>query len=341
MATGQKARKKTTASASMGRATREPSVLSFYMEDVARHPMLTKEQEQEIGARAFAGDEDAQEALVLANLRFVVSFVRKIHVDNIDPMDLITAGNMGLMHAARKYDPAHGVKFVGYARWWVKQFVQKEIDTHSAQMRTSVTQLGLNRRVRRLNETAMRTLGREYTIEELVTLTRRHEDRVREALDYCVIPRSLDEAIDSEDGGSMTLAQVIGDDEQQQDKAREKELRELVTRILDSTMTPRERRIVVDHFGLGGNRSQSLQEIGFALGITRERVRQICRKALKRIADATEYHEELKECFSGDPNHPMGTFLINSRKRPPLPPGVTKKAHREQLLLQAAAERGE
>jgi RNA polymerase sigma factor (sigma-70 family) len=244
-------------------------------------------------------------------------------------MDLIEAANEGLMHAARKYKPDEKPRFVSYAVWWIRQYIQKLVDQQARQMSNSMTQVQLNRRVQREQNNALRTLGRQLTIEELVEITKRPRARIEEALSTCIIERSLDEPVDSDEAGSYTLAQMIGDSDRQAEREFERERLQTILRIMRETLDEREFRILVDFFGLNGIREMSFLEIGNTMGITRERVRQLGRRALGKLAKASEHHEELLNYFTPKPGHRLGEFRINSRRKSPLPP-EEQEARRQQ-----------
>jgi RNA polymerase primary sigma factor len=279
-------------------ASSNPSdILSTYTNDIARHKMLDPDAERELGYRALDGDEAAQVALVNANLRFTITIAKRYKHHGVPLMDLIQAGNIGLTHAAKKFDPSVGVRFISYAVFWISQQIQKEIDANNGSVRATQTQMVRLRRVRRLQSEAKQRLGRELTMDELKQETGYTEARIEEAMDYRVTIKSLDEPVNPSEGASTTLAQVIGFDDGRAEIEQDNETTATVHQVLKEILSDRERQVLAEYYGFGGKRELSLTEIGQMRGISRERARQLKERALKKIRAAKQHHGILKDVF--------------------------------------------
>lgn len=273
-------------------------VLAVYTRDVARYRVLSREEEKEVGRRAMNGDEDAQQELVRANLRFVITIAKRYRHHGVPLMDLIQAGNIGLNHAARKFDPSMGNRFISYAIHWICQSIQKEIDNNSGAIRPTQTQMVRIRRVRRLQAQARQQLGRELTEEELEQETGFTRARINEALEYKPAIQSLDAPVKATEGVTTTLAQVISYDDGREEREEEVALAQATAKVLAEVLSPREREIIEEYYGFGNRRELSLPEIGAARGISRERVRQLKERALKKLRNAVQHHPFLLEHFA-------------------------------------------
>lgn len=273
-------------------------VLAVYTRDVARYPVMTREEEAEVGRRAMAGDEEAQQALVRANLRFVINIAKRYQHHGVPLMDLIQAGNIGLAHAARKFDPRMGNRFISYAIHWICQSIQKEIDNNAGAIRPTQTQMVRVRRVRRLQALARQQLGRELTEEEIRQETGFTLARINEALEYKPSIQSLDAPIKATEGTTTTLAQIISYDDGREEREDEAALRQAMAKVLAEVLSPREREIIEEYFGFGNRRELSLTEIGAARGISRERARQLKERALRKLRRAKQHHPLLLEHFA-------------------------------------------
>ena len=261
-------------------------ILAIYTRDLARIPLLTPAEERELGARALAGDQEAQDHLVQANLRFVIRVAKKYQGHDVQMMDLIEAGNMGLMHAARKFDPAQGVRFISYAVFWIAQAIGKEIKTNSSVVAATPTQLVRLNRVRKLQAEAVQRLGRELTVAELMTVTGYTPARIEEAIHYRVTIKRLDEPVShSNDNPTTTLAETISADDDLEEQERKEELQAQLSEILQALLQPRERKVIEMYYGFAGARPKSLTEIGAIEQVSRERARQLKERALRRLRD--------------------------------------------------------
>lgn len=276
--------------------------LAVYTRDVARYPVLTREQEKEVGRRAMQGDKDAQQELVQANLRFVITIVKRYRHHGVPLMDLIQAGNIGLAQAAKRFDPSMGNRFISYAIHWICQSIQKEIDANGGAIRPTPTQMVRVRRIKRLQAEAQQRLGRELTEEELKEATGFTIARINEALEYRPSIQSLDAPVNSADGTTTTLAQVIGYDDGREEREAEAALAQATDKVLSKVLSQREREIIEEYFGFGNRRELSLHEIGTARGITRERARQLKERALRKLRSAVEFHPFLLEHLALTPN---------------------------------------
>lgn len=276
---------------------RPSDILSLYTQDAARFPLLTIQQERQIGALALAGSRAAQEQLVVANLRFVISVAKRYNDHGIPLLDLIAAGNIGLMHAARKFDPERCVHFISYAVHWIRQSIQREIDTSNGTVRATLTQMVRVRRVRRLDAQARQRVGHELAMQEMIDCTGYTVARIEEARNYRVTISSIDEPANGNDRSQTTLCQMIAAEDTRATLDHGADVQARVHQVCTAVLSPRERQVVEYYFGVGGRSAMSLSKIGTMWKISRERARQLKERALKKLRRATEYHPELFEVF--------------------------------------------
>ena len=262
----------------------EQNALDQYLRDVSRHELLTPEQEIELGKRAQAGDEDAVQRLVRANLRFVISVAKKYQNRGVSLIDLIQEGNVGLVTAARKFDPDQGVKFISYAVWWIRQAILSSLANQGRAVRVPLNRASDLARIFRERERLKQELRRDPTPEELAEAAKLTPETVAQLQTLNAAEIRLDAPIgDSDD--SQLVERFISEEASEPEMAvEERMLSEQIERALD-TLTPRDARVLRLYFGLEGGREHTLEEIGNMLGVTRERVRQLRDRALKRLRE--------------------------------------------------------
>ena len=253
-----------------------------YLKEIGQVPLLTAEQETELARAAQAGDEDARRHLSEANLRLVVSVAKRYAGRGLPFLDLIQEGNLGLMKAAEKFEPERGFKFSTYATWWIRQSITRAI---ADQGRTIRIPVHLVESINRVNKTAgdlLRKNGREPTVEEIAVRLDMEPARVRELLQLAQDPISLETPVGEEEDAH--LEDFIQDEEAgvPVDEAGRQLLRRELFSVLKS-LTPREERVIALRFGLEDGRARTLEELGKEFNVTRERVRQIEAKALRKL----------------------------------------------------------
>jgi RNA polymerase primary sigma factor len=262
----------------------EQSALDQYLRDVSRHELLTPEQEIELGRRAREGDEDAVQRLVRANLRFVISVAKKYQNRGVSLIDLIQEGNVGLVTAARKFDIDQGVKFISYAVWWIRQAILAALANQGRAVRVPLNRASDLARIFRERERLKQELRRDPTIEEIAEAAVLTPEIVTSLQTLNAAEIRLDAPIgDSND--SQLVERFMSDEAQEPEEAvEERLLAEHIEKALD-TLAERDARVVRLYFGLDGGREHTLEEIGNMLGVTRERVRQLRDRALKRLRE--------------------------------------------------------
>ena len=257
--------------------------LKIYLNEIGQIPLLSEEEEKILGEKSAAGDADARQRLAEGNLRLVVSLAKHYTGRGVAIMDLIQEGNMGLMHAAEKYDHTKENRFSTYAAWWIKEAMQRAIDQQSREIRVPVHVAENMKRVQKAARDLQQSLGRDATTAEIAQkLGDKTEEEVKDIISYLQNPVSLESPV-GEDGES-SLGDMVEDHSGQTPEeamdilARQEEVRELL-----DTLTERERQVVRMRYGLGEEKPQTLEEIGSALGVTRERVRQIEARAMEKL----------------------------------------------------------
>ena len=262
----------------------EQSALDQYLRDVSRHELITPEREKELGALAQQGDQDAIQELARANLRFVISVAKKYQNRGVSLTDLIQEGNVGLVTAARKFDPDQGVKFISYAVWWIRQAILASLANHGRAVRVPLNRASDLARIFREKERLKQEKGREPSTDELAEATH--------------LTPELVESLQTLNSAEIRLDAPIGDSEDSQlverfitEEAAEPEV-EVESRLLTETITdaletlePRDAKVLRLYFGLEGEREHTLEEIGNMLGVTRERIRQLRDRALRRLRE--------------------------------------------------------
>ena len=263
-----------------GVSTEDP--VRMYLKEIGNVPLLTSEQEVELARRVEAGDEEAKKALTEANLRLVVSIAKKYVGRGMPFLDLIHEGNMGLMKAVDKFDYTKGYKFSTYATWWIRQAITRGIADTGRTIRVPVHMVETINKTLRMTRQLLQELGREPTPEEVAERLSVPVSRVREVLKISRDPVSLDTPIGEEDDSH--LGDFIEDDTalSPADSATFSMLREELANALES-LTERERQVVKLRFGLEDGRARTLEEVGREFNVTRERIRQIEAKALRKL----------------------------------------------------------
>ena len=257
--------------------------LRAYLREISTQPLLTHEQEIALAQRIEAGDELALQQMVRHNLRLVVSVAKRYVGRGLTLLDLVQEGNIGLMRAARKYDWQTGFRFSTYATWWIRQAITRAIADQGRTIRLPVHMGEAVSRLHRTVQTLSQHLGRRPTVEEIAKAADLPEERVEIMMRMSQQTLSLDVPINS--GEDVTLGDVIGnkiEGENPESEVSAGLLREEVAEALES-LAPRERLVVDLRFGITKPRQYTLAEVGSQLGISRERVRQIERTALRKL----------------------------------------------------------
>jgi RNA polymerase primary sigma factor len=270
--------------ASFDSSVEEQTALDQYLRDVSRHELITPDKEKELGARAQNGDEDAVQELARANLRFVISVAKKYQNRGVSLTDLIQEGNVGLVTAARKFDPEQGVKFISYAVWWIRQAILAALANHGRSVRVPLNRASDLARIFREKERLKQELNRDPTPEELSAATDLTPELVESLQTLNAAEIRLDAPIgDSED--SQLVERFITEEAAEPElEVESRLLSEAVTEAL-STLDARDAKVLRLYFGLEGEREHTLEEIGNMLGVTRERIRQLRDRALRRLRE--------------------------------------------------------
>lgn len=263
-----------------GVSTEDP--VRMYLKEIGNVPLLTSEQEVRLAKLVEQGDQNAKNQLTEANLRLVVSIAKKYVGRGMPFLDLIQEGNMGLMKAVDKFDYTKGYKFSTYATWWIRQAITRGIADTGRTIRVPVHMVETINKTLRMSRQLLQELGREPTPGEVAEELGVPESRVREVLKISRDPVSLDTPIGEEDDSH--LGDFIEDDTalSPADSATFSMLREELNNALGS-LTPREREVVTLRFGLEDGRARTLEEVGREFNVTRERIRQIEAKALRKL----------------------------------------------------------
>ena len=278
-----RARKRETAK-SLGVYEADKDILDQYLYEVSQTPLLTQPQEIAIARKVRAGDEDAMQELVKRNLRFVISVAKKYQNRGLALTDLIGEGNVGLLTAARKFDPDMGVKFISYAVWWIRQAILASLARQGRSVRVPLNRTADLSRIVRAAEALRQELRREPTPEEISNLTGLAVDVVQSLSALNTTDVRLDAPLDPE--GDRTLIDRFVAEEQgdAENEAMDRFLSDEIEQAL-ATLPPRDAKVLRLYFGLDGGREHTLEEIGGMLGVTRERVRQLRDRALKRLRE--------------------------------------------------------
>ena len=254
----------------------------LYLKEIGRVPLLTSEREHELAERMAEGDIEAKKALVEANLRLVVSIAKRYVGRGMFFLDLIQEGNLGLMKAVDKFDYTKGYKFSTYATWWIRQAITRAIADQARTIRIPVHMVETIHKVSRYSRQLLQEYGREATAEEIGEKMGMSAEKVREIMKIAQDPVSLETPIGEEEDSH--LGDFIQDEDTPApaDAASQTILREVIERELH-TLTPREEHVIKLRFGLYDGRTRTLEEVGKEFDITRERIRQIEAKALRKL----------------------------------------------------------
>ena len=262
--------------------TARTMTVDSYLRDINSIPMVSPDEETELAYSIQKGDEDAYRRLVEANLRFVVSVAKQYQSSGLDLCDLINEGNIGLMKAARRFDPTRGFRFISYAVWWIRQQIMAAISEQGRMVRLPLNQVGILNRINRARAQFEQENEREPSDRELAEFLDITPDRVGEAIRHSARHISFDVSF-GEDGDGTLLDVVPDENAELADRGLQQEsLRTDIQHVM-MVLRPREREIVSLAFGIGC-REMTLEEIGERFELTRERVRQVKEKAIRKMS---------------------------------------------------------
>ena len=256
--------------------------LRQYLREIGKTPLLTPDEEQELARRVSEGDEDAIVRMADSNLRLVVSIAKHYRDRGLPLQDLIQEGNLGLLKAIEKFDYTRGYKFSTYATWWIRQAISRSIADNARTIRVPVHMVETINRIRRESRQLQQELGREATETELAEASGLTVEKLREVLKITPDPVSLDTPV-GEDEDSPLSSFITAGTQAEPEKATEAALLKEQVRQLLGTLDERERRVLELRYGIGGDRACTLEEVGKEFGVTRERIRQIEAKALRKL----------------------------------------------------------
>jgi RNA polymerase primary sigma factor len=257
--------------------------LDLYLDEISRVPLLTRDEEMELARKAFRGNVAAQEKLARHNVRFVVSVAKKFQNRGVPLVDLIGEGNLGLMTAARKFDPDRGVKFISYAVWWIRQAVQAAIARHGRPVRVPLNRTADLSRLGRTTTLLKERLGRMPTTEELARATGLTVEAVRSLSALNSEAVRLDHP--TRDGDGNERIERFATDQETTDSSTMANSQTADIEAALAVLPARDAKVLKLYFGLEDGNSRTLEEIGRMMGVTRERIRQLRDRALLRLRE--------------------------------------------------------
>ncbi len=262
-----------------------------YLYDVEKYPLIEEAQEErELARRARTGDKEAAERLVTANLRFVISYVKKYQGRGLGLAELVCIGNEGLLKAVKKFDPDKGVKFISYAVWWIRQTVLQALAEQTRSVRIPLNQNSNLVKLSRTETALTQTLGRSPTDQEIADEMGEPVETVRALRRVAASELSLDAPIDRGDRDSASFGERFAGAEAEdiEETVESQAQREFLDRMFEKYLTERERKILYLYYGLDDGEERTLEEIGSLLGVTRERIRQIRNRAFEKLRESPD-----------------------------------------------------
>lgn len=253
-----------------------------YLKSIGNHPRLTAEEEKELSVRALSGDKNAQTKLVECNLKLVVPIAKRYMGCGLPLLDLIQEGNLGLMKAAEKYDGSKGFRFSTYATYWIRQAISRALGDQSRTIRIPANMVELLSKVKKATAQLTQTLRREPTEQEIADAMGIELEKVQTVMDMAQATTSLDLAVD--DDGETTMGDLIADHaaENPYQNLVDEANKQIVDAVL-STLSAKEADILRMRFGIGLDKAMTLEEVGKHYGVTRERIRQVENKAIRKL----------------------------------------------------------
>ena len=262
---------------------REQGALDKYLADIAKEPMITPDEEVELAQKIKMGDQIALDRLVRANLRFVVSVAKQYQNQGLSLADLINEGNVGLIKAAQRFDETKGFKFISYAVWWIRQAILQAVAEQSRMVRLPLNQVGFLSRVKKTASYLEQLYQRKPTIKEIADELDMPEEKIEAIMKINAKEVSMDAPVGDDDDLSF-IDTVVPEDNNTADHdiVSETESEEIKRSL--SVLNDKERKVIEYYFGLDSdNHAYTLEEIGYMMDMTRERVRQVKDKALKKL----------------------------------------------------------
>jgi len=262
-----------------------------YLFDVEKYPLIEEpEEERELARRARTGDKEAAERLVTANLRFVISYVKKYQGRGLGLAELVCIGNEGLLKAVKKFDPDKGVKFISYAVWWIRQTVLQALAEQTRSVRIPLNQNSNLVKLSRTETALTQILGRTPTDQEIAVEMGEPVETVRALRRVAASELSLDAPIDRGDRDSASFGERFAGAEAEdiEETVESQAQREFLDRMFEKYLTERERKILYLYYGLDDGEERTLEEIGSLLGVTRERIRQIRNRAFEKLRESPD-----------------------------------------------------
>ncbi len=261
---------------------RETASLDKYLQDIGKEELITAEEEVELAKKIKSGDQDALEKLTKANLRFVVSVAKQYQNQGLSLPDLINEGNLGLIKAAKRFDETRGFKFISYAVWWIRQSILQALAEQSRLVRLPLNQVGSLNKIKKATSRLEQRFERAPLVDEIAEMMELPEYKVDKAMKITTRYVSMDAPLNQEED-TQFLDVFISDDVPRTDSDLMREsLNKEIQRSL-ATLTPKERDVINLYYGIGMAHGLTLEEIGAKFDLTRERVRQIKEKAIRRL----------------------------------------------------------
>jgi RNA polymerase primary sigma factor len=274
-------------------AEQTTDAMALYLRELRRHPLLTADEEKELAKRVELGDKEARDRMINSNLRLVVSIARRYQGGSLSLLDLIQEGTLGLIRAVEKFDWRRGFRFSTYATLWIQQAIQRGLANTERTIRLPVHVVEHQQRVSRAERELLAKLGREPTDAEIAERSRLSEDRVTTVRELPRTITSLDRPVGEE--GDATLGDLMAADTPEPTADLELNLRHEALEHALEDLPEREALVLRRRFGLGDDEPRTLAQVGDELGVTRERVRQIEREALRHLAERRELAAVLGE----------------------------------------------